>query len=467
MTGQTGNLLIIDDEENMRHMLSAMLSRQGYIVSTASDGKAGLDKLSENHFDFILCDIKMPGMDGMTFLESIQNTDHAATIIMMSAFGSIDLALKAMKLGAYDYISKPFKNDEVLLTLKKAQERERLLLENRQLKQQLEQLSGTKSYGRMIGTSRAMQTVFQLAEKVAAYDTTILITGESGTGKELMARAVHSSSHRRKGPFVAINCGGIPENLLESELFGYVKGAFTGADQDRKGLFTEAAGGTLFLDEIGELSLFMQVKLLRVLQEREIHPVGSTRVHKMDARIIAATARDLEREVTAGTFRKDLFYRLNVVHLPMPPLRDRSEDIPSLCTLFIKKFNQRMGLAVQGISNRVTQIFMNRRWPGNVRELEHVIEHAMIMCTGEETILPEHLPEKYHAQSVQTDGIGGDLSETSSIKVGRQIMEKQLITRALKSTGGNKRQASERLEISYPSLLDKIKKYQIKTPGVD
>ena len=455
MTEQMGLLLVIDDEENMRHMLSAMLKRNGYQVSTASDGQAGLTRLSENHYDFILCDIKMPGMDGMTFLKNAQKMTHAATIIMMSAFGSVDLALEAMKLGAYDYISKPFKNDEVLLTLKKAEERERLLRENRNLKQKVERLTTPKRYGRMILSSRVMQDVIQLADKVAGYDTTVLITGESGTGKELMARAVHARSRHGKGPFIPVNCGGIPENLIESELFGYVKGAFTGADRNKKGLFTEAENGTLFLDEIGELSVVLQVKLLRVLQEKEIQPVGSSKLQKMDVRIIAATAKNLEQEVERGTFREDLFYRLNVVHLLMPPLRERSEDIPSLSAHFITKFNNRMGTSVRGISNQVQKIFMTSSWPGNVRELEHVIEHAMIMA-GEGRIQPEHLPKQFRNQ----DGIG-DLSKIISIKKAQKILERRLIDRALKVTDGNKSRAAQMLEISYPSLLEKIKKYKL------
>ena len=451
MTDQIGTLLVIDDEENMRHMLSAMLTRHGYKVSTASDGQAGLTSLSENHYDFILCDIKMPGMGGMTFLKSVQKLVHAATIIMMSAFGSIDLAVEAMKLGAYDYISKPFKNDEVLLTLRKAEERERLLRENRQLKQQVEQLTAPKRYGRMIASSRAMQEVIQVADRVAGYDTTVLVTGESGTGKELMTQAIHSRSHHSEGPLIPVNCGGIPENLLESELFGHVRGAFTGADRNKKGLFAAAERGTIFLDEIGELSLSLQVKLLRVLQEKEVHPVGSEKPQKIDVRIIAATAKNLELEVQHGNFREDLFYRLNVVCLVMPPLRERTEDILSLSTHFIKIFNNRMGTAVQGISDEVQKMFMTWTWPGNVRELENVIEHAMVM-TGEGQLLPEHLPEKFRL---------GALSETISIKKAQKILERRLIDRALKATDGNKSRAAEMLEISYPSLLDKIKKYQL------
>lgn len=444
-------LLVIDDEENMCHMLSAMLTRNGYQVDTASDGQAGLKLLAEKHYDFILCDIKMPGMDGMMFLKGAQKVTHAATIIMMSAFGNIDMALETMKFGAYDYISKPFKNDEVLLTLRKAAERERLLRENRELRQQVEQLTAPKHYGRMLTASRAMLDVIRQADQVAGYDTTILVTGESGTGKELMTRAIHSRSGRGEGPFIPVNCAGIPENLLESELFGYVRGAFTGAHQNKTGLFTAAGGGTIFLDEIGDLPFVLQVKLLRVLQEKEIQPVGSNTLRKIDVRIIAATSKDLEREVENGTFREDLFYRLNVVCLVMPPLRERPEDIFPLSAHFINTFNKRMGIGVKGLSDEVRKMFMTWSWPGNVRELEHAIEHAMVM-TREDFLLPEHLPEQFRDQ---------ERTETISIKKAQKNMERCLIRRALKATGGNKSRAAEMLEISYPSLLDKIRKYQI------
>ncbi len=454
MTDRTAAILVIDDEENMRHMLSAMLSRQGYEVTTAAEGRMGLERMSESEYDFILCDIKMPGMDGMAFLKKSRSLDHGATIIMMSAFGNIDLAIDAMKLGAYDYISKPFKNDEVLLTLKKAQEREQLLRENRHLKQQVKNLEGPLRYGKMIAASRAMREVIEQADRVAGYDTTVLVTGESGTGKELMTHAIHSRSQRCRGPFVAVNCGGIPENLLESELFGYTRGAFTGADRNKKGLFATANGGTLFLDEIGELPILLQVKLLRALQEKEIQPVGAEKPVKIDARIITATAKDLEREVRNGHFREDLFYRLNVICLTMPPLRERSEDILPLCAHFLKGMNTRLGMAVEGISEEVQRAFMTWHWPGNVRELEHALEHALVMA-GEGQVLPEHLPEQFRRSSP---------SDPISIKKAQKILERRLIGRALAATGGNKSQASEMLEISYPSLLDKIKKYQIELP---
>ena len=298
-------LLIVDDEENMRHMLEAMLSRHNYEISAAEDGMQASALIQENDFDFILCDIRMPNMDGLEFLVNNIHDLSNSTVIMMSAYGSVDLALEAMKNGAYDFISKPFKTDEVLLTLKKAEEREQLKNENIQLKKVLE-IRGD-GFSDIIGTSKKIKTIIDLAEKVAPYNTTVLVTGESGTGKELIARGIHANSPRSSQPFFAINCGSIPGDLLESELFGYLKGSFTGADKNKKGLFEEADGSTLFLDEIGELPLAMQVKLLRVLQENEIRPVGSSTVKKVDVRIIAATAKSLPEEVEQGVFRQDLF----------------------------------------------------------------------------------------------------------------------------------------------------------------
>lgn len=451
MSDRVGTILVIDDEKNMRHMLSAMLKREGYEVHTAADGRMGLDRLSGQNYDFILCDVKMPVLDGMAFLEKSRDFTHQATIIMMSAFGNIDLAVDAMKLGAYDYISKPFKNDEVIMTLKKAEERESLLRENRDLKQQVKKLAGTFRYGKMIATSRAMQTVIEQADRVAPYDTTVLVTGESGTGKELITHAIHSRSHRSKGPFIAVNCGSIPDTLLESELFGYVRGAFTGADRNKKGLFASADGGTLFLDEIGELPLMLQVKLLRALQEKEIQPVGSEKPQTVDVRIITATAKDLEKEVHNGRFREDLFYRLNVICLTMPSLRDRTDDILPLCEHFAAKINRRMKTLVTGLSDDALRVFLNWRWPGNVRELEHAMEHAIVMA-GEGQIRPSHLPDQFRQK---------DSGEPISIKKAQQQLERRLIERALTATGGNKSRAAEMLEISYPSLLDKIKKYQL------
>ena len=323
-------LLVIDDEANMRHMLATVLKKADYLVDTASDGSEGLQMLEQAIYDFVLCDIKMPKMNGMEFLKSSRQKIGASTVIMMSAYGSIDTAIEAMKLGAYDYISKPFKTDEVYLTLKKAEEREGLKRENRLLRKRIKNIEGDYKFHNMVTRSKAMQSLFQMADKVAQYKTTVLIMGDSGTGKELVARGIHYSSNRAAASLVPVNCGGIPENLLESELFGHKKGAFTGADRNKKGLFQEAEGGTIFLDEIGELPLSLQVKLLRVLQENEIRPIGDSKSMKIDVRVLAATAKDLEEEVRKGRFRQDLYYRLNVMTIKLPPLCERTEDIPLL-----------------------------------------------------------------------------------------------------------------------------------------
>ncbi len=452
------HLLIIDDEENMRHMLSAMLSKSGYRVDTASNGLDALHMLDQKLYDFILCDIKMPNMDGMQFLKSARDKLHASTVIMMSAYGSIDTAIEAMKLGAYDYISKPFKSDEVHLTLKKAEERENLKKENRWLRERIQKISKENHFGSMVGKSKAMKTVFALAEKVAQYDTTVLISGESGTGKELIARAIHSLSKRSKMPLVPVNCGGIPENLLESELFGYKKGAFTGADRDKKGLFKEAEGGTIFLDEIGELPIALQVKLLRVLQESEIRPVGDSKTKKIDVRVIAATAKNLDKETREGSFREDLYYRLNVMPIKLPPLRDRSEDIPLLCQHFLERFNKRLKKNIVEVAPAAMAILLKHLWPGNVRELENVVERAVIL-TEADMILPEHLPPEMGAfpQSINM----GSFFEGYSLKTAQKILEQKLIIKALQETGGNRTKAARLLEISHPSLLSKIKAYDI------
>ena len=452
-------VLIIDDEENMRHMLSALLIDQGYSVETAADGMAGCELLDNNDFDFVLCDIKMPNMDGMEFLKAAGSAGYPATIIMMSAFGAIDTAIEAMKRGAYDFISKPFKTDEVVLVLKKAEERERLRRENIQLKEKIACLKSTPAFGCMIGKSKVMQDVFQLAEKVAQHGTTVLVTGESGTGKELVARGIHAKSPRAAQPLISINCGSVPENLVESEFFGYIKGAFTGADRDKKGLFEEADQGTLFLDEIGELPLSMQVKLLRVLQEHEVMRIGSARAKKVDVRIIAATAKDLAAQVKAGYFREDLFYRLNVINIRIPPLRDRLVDIPLLSKYFIEKITARMdGGKCLDITPAAMNLLIRHAWPGNVRELENVIERALILAE-KNIILPENLPRELGGRTGNRRL--DDLLGTLSLKQGRKILEHRLIARALHSTGGNKTKAAELLEISYPSLLAKIKKYDL------
>jgi two-component system response regulator AtoC len=451
-------LLVIDDEENMQHMLSKVLSKTGYSVETASNGHEGLKMIQSTDFDFILCDIKMPNMSGMDFLKAAHDKIRTTTVIMMSAYGTIDTAIEAMKLGAYDYISKPFKTDEVYLTLKKAEERENLRQENRQLKERIKKIEGNYNFGNLVAKSEAMQSVFQIAAKAAQYKTTVLILGGSGTGKELIARAIHYEGDRSDMPLVPVNCGGIPETLMESELFGYKKGAFTGADRNKKGLFQEAQGGTIFLDEIGELPLALQVKLLRVLQENEIRMVGDSKSMKIDVRVIAATAKDLEAEVRKGTFREDLFYRLNVLSITIPPLRHRSEDIPLLCDYFIKRFNSSLGKNINGIAPVALSRLLEYKWPGNVRELENAIERAVVLAE-DALLLPDHFSRELE-QPFGEDQLD-ELFDGHSLKAAQKLMEKKLITKALKKTDGNRTQASRLLEISHPSLLSKIKSYNI------
>lgn len=451
-------LLIVDDEENMRHMLQAMVSRHGYTVETAVDGQDALIKIAGQHFDFILCDIRMPHMDGISFLRKAGPAIQTSTVIMMSAYGTIDMALEAIKAGAYDFISKPFKTDEVLLTLKKAEERELLKQENRLLKEQIHEITTSEGFDKMVAGSKSMHSLFALARKVAPYDTTVLIIGESGTGKELVAKGIYAASPRNKKPFIAVNCGSIPGNLLESELFGYVKGAFTGADKTRKGILTEADGGTLFLDEIGELPLDMQVKLLRVLQEGEIKPVGANRTEQINVRILAATARNLEDEVRQGTFREDLFYRLNVLTIHIPPLRERPEDIPLLCNHFIKKFNRTLGRDITSITPEAMARLLTHAWPGNVRELENIIQRGIVLAE-DQTIGLEQLPP-YLVQTIPAECFE-QFFTGFSLKEAQKIMEEKIIAKALQETKGNRVQASKLLEISYPSLLSKIKDYKI------
>jgi two-component system response regulator AtoC len=448
MTAKTPEkrLLVIDDEENMQHMLSKVLGKTGYIVETASNGHEGLKRIQSTDFDFILCDIKMPNMSGMDFLKAARDKISTTTVIMMSAYGTIDTAIEAMKLGAYDYISKPFKTDEVYLTLKKAEERENLRQENRLLKERIKKIEGNYNFGKLVAKSNAMQSVFQIAAKAAQYKTTVLILGGSGTGKELIARAIHYEGDRSNMPLVPVNCGGIPETLMESELFGYKKGAFTGADRNKKGLFQEAE------------PLALQVKLLRVLQENEIRMVGDSKSMKIDVRVIAATAKDLEEEARKGTFREDLFYRLNVLSIAIPPLRDRSEDIPLLCEHFIKRYNSRLGKDINGIAPAALSRLLEYKWPGNVRELENAIERAVVLAE-DALLLPDHFPPELGRQS-GNDQLD-ELFDGHSLKAAQKLMEKKLITKALKKTDGNRTHAARLLEISHPSLLSKIKSYGI------
>ena len=452
-------VLVVDDEINMRHMLQVMLTKAGYFADAAGDGFEALEKLEKGEFDLVLCDVKMPRMDGMTFLTQAREKHPEGTFIMMSAYGNIDDALEAMKIGAYDYISKPFKTDEVLLTLKKADERERLKAENLSLQKKIKRIEQKYSFGNIIARSEAMRHVFDLVSKVADHKTSILVTGESGTGKDLIARAIHQSGNRAPAPMVSINCGGIPENLLESELFGYKRGAFTDAVKDKPGRFEEADGGTLLLDEIGEMPLSLQVKLLRVLQEGEITPLGGVGSKKIDVRVIAATSKDLQKEVETEKFREDLFYRINVMTIHLPALRERRGDIPLLVGYFIEMFNQKLKKDIEGLSSEAMPILMGYGWPGNIRELENVIERAVLLAKGR-WITPEDLPPSVTSDqnippSLVPDGI-------LSLKKASKLVEKDLIFKALDLTGGNRTQAAKILEISRPNLISKIKDYKLE-----
>jgi two-component system response regulator AtoC len=456
MTKSGKGVLIIDDEKNMRHMLQVMLNKEGYLAEAAADGIEGLSRMDEKDFDFILCDLRMPRMDGLAFLAKAREKYPEKTFIMMSAYGTLDIALESMRIGAYDYISKPFKADEVLFTLKKAEERERLKQENLRLQDRIRRIEQKYSFGNIVARSEIMASVFDLVNKVADHKTTVLITGESGTGKELIAKAVHSGGARAMYPMVSINCGGIPETLLESELFGYKKGAFTDAFRDKPGLFENADKGTVFLDEIGELPLSLQVKLLRVLQEEEITPLGATASRKIDVRVIAATSKDLKKEVEEGRFREDLFYRINVMPINLPPLRERRGDIPLLVGHFIDLFNKKLNKDIEGPSSEAMSALMGHRWQGNIRELENVIERAMILAK-DRLITPSELPSSitsYHEISPLAEP-----GDTLSIKKATRNLEKKLIQKVLELTKGNRSKAAGILEISRPILIAKIKQY--------
>lgn len=459
-------VLIVDDEENLRHILSIILTKEGYKVGAVKNGREALSCLERSIYDTILCDIRMPVMDGIAFLKAARSQESAVrsetTIIMMSAYGTIDDAVEAMKLGAYDYISKPFKSDEVILTIRKAEERERLRRENRELREVVK-----KDYGvtGIITKNEEMLNILSTVKKVADYRTTVLITGESGTGKELIARALHYNGSRASNPFVAVNCGAIPENLLESEFFGHLKGAFTDAVRSKKGLFEEADGGTLFLDEIGELPFHLQVKLLRVLQEEEIMRIGDTKPIKVSVRIVAATVKELAMEVREGRFREDLFYRLNVLPIHLPPLRERPEDIPALSSHFLGKYKERHGIKVGSVSPEAMKVLMDYPWPGNVRELENAIERSVLLSEGN-NISASALPLVLSGKRVSgSSGIGlktGIPVDNLSIKKAARAMEEDLIKKALEKAHGNRTHAAELLEISHRALLYKIKEYGIR-----
>ena len=450
-------ILVVDDEPGLRSVLSTILREEGHELTTAFDGIAALEALEKESVDLILCDVRMPRLDGLSFLTRYRERDGRAIVIMMSAYLDDEAALEAMRRGAYDYIPKPFRADQVVLIVRKAIERERLRSEVQRLRDELQIVRGSDE---IIGRSDEMRELQALAQKAARHPTTVLITGESGTGKELIARLVHRQSPRAERPFVAVNCGAIPEALLESELFGHVKGAFTGATGARSGLFEEADGGTILLDEIGELPGALQVKLLRAIQEGKIRRVGDNTERSVDVRIIAATSRDLEVEVAENRFRSDLFYRLNVVRLHLPPLRERRQDIADIAKHFVAMYAARLGLGVRSISQAAIRALMEHDWPGNVRELENVIERGLVSVDGQE--LDEGHVALILARPVSSAAQpAGD--EDLSVKRRTAALEETLIRRALEKTGGNRTRAALLLDLSHRALLYKIREYGLQS----
>jgi two-component system, NtrC family, response regulator AtoC len=456
-------VLIIDDEEGVRSSLGLLLGDEGYETWAAADANEALEHARCASFQVVLCDVRMRGRSGLDLLPDLIALQPDAIVLVMSAYGDVQQAIEAVRRGAYDYLAKPFQADELMLAIRKAQEREQLRRENRNLRRELGAGRGSRA---IVAASDIMKEVVELVQRAAEYKTTVLITGESGVGKEVVARTIHDLSERAEQPFVAINCGAIPEQLLESEFFGHARGAFTGASEAKPGLFREADGGTLFLDEIGELPHALQVKLLRVLQEEEVRAVGEPKPVNVDVRIVAATARELEREVAEERFRADLFYRLNVFRILVPPLRERPQDIPVLADTLLESLAQRVGKPVRPVRGEVLEALCSYGWPGNVRELENCLERALILARGDEItldVLPIVSQQRSAPSIAQVSPYGVESSdEDLSIKRRGRALEERLIRLALERTGGNRTQASRILEISARALQYKIKEYAVE-----
>jgi two-component system response regulator PilR (NtrC family) len=453
MASPKARLLVVDDEQSMREFLESFLRREGYDVSTAADVDTALSYLESDEIDLVITDMQMPEKTGLDLILEARELSPETAMVMITGFGTTDSAISAMREGAYDYLTKPFKVDELRIVIEKALEKKLLSNENHRLKEELRSQSRSRN---IIGHSRVMQEVYELIGQVAETKTNVLVYGESGTGKELVARAIHDQSPRSGKPFVAINCGAIPENLIESELFGHVKGAFTGALQNKDGLFEAATGGTLFLDEIGELSHPLQVKLLRALQEKSIRRVGDTADRKIDVRIVSATNRRLEDEVAAGRFREDVYYRLNVIQLTLPPLRDRPEDIPLLAQHFIRRFADEIGKEVEGMDGEAFDMLSTYGFPGNVRELENLIERAVALARGPvigTALLPPTVTANPSAGPIsRIDDEGVDLEALVA------TYERSLLSEALSKTGGIKKKAARLLGISFRSFRYRLEK---------
>jgi DNA-binding NtrC family response regulator len=451
-----GRILVADDEEIMRDVLSDLLSSESYAVDLAENGSQALEMMREKDYGVLLLDLMMPDMDGLQVLEELKKTENAPIAIVLTAYGSIDRAVRATKLGAFDFIAKPLKNDELLLAIKNAMEHRCLVEENQRLRKTFRE---RYHFHNIIGKSAAMQQIYDLIEQVAPRRSTILIQGESGTGKEMVAKAIHISSGRADAPFIAINCGNIPSELLESELFGHVRGAYTGATSTKRGLFEAANGGTLFLDEVATISMEMQAKLLRVIQEREFRRLGGLENIKVDVRIIAATNIDLQTAVRQGAFRDDLYYRLNVIAIKIPPLRERCEDIPLLSEHFIKKYGEENGRNSFPLEPSALKVLMDYDWPGNVRELENVIERAVVLSPGN-SIRADLFPKSMAASFAETAGLLAQDGDSLREKVGN--FEKSLIMAALEKTDWNQKKAAQMLSVNATTLSEKLKRFKIR-----
>jgi DNA-binding NtrC family response regulator len=455
-------ILIVDDEEGMRRFLSIMLAKEGYDVLAVASGADALREFEKNVFHVVLSDIKMPGMSGIELLKGIRSLDPGVAVIMMTAYASLDTAIEAVNQGADHYFVKRAKNDEIKFVIRRALEMRRLTSENKFLRHELK---STLRPREIIGESPRIREVFETVRKVARSDSTVLLCGESGTGKELFAREIHAASRRASGPFVSINCGALPESLLESELFGHVKGSFTGAIRDKEGLFCVARGGTFLLDEVGETSLAIQVKLLRILQEREIIPVGGSKPIKVDVRVVAATNADLEKEVERGSFRPDLFYRLNVIPILLPPLRKRREDIPLLVDHFLRQYCRIAERPLMSVDAETIRALCDYAWPGNVRELENVIERSVILEEGNRLTLdslPERIVQGVRAR-VEERGFPG--AGASGVLQTLEDVEREYLTHVLDETGWQKKKASRILGINSSTLYRKIQRYGLEPEG--
>jgi two-component system, NtrC family, response regulator PilR len=453
-------VLVVDDEQSMRDLLAIMLRQAGYDVVVADGGEAAIEILKAESFELVVTDLRMRKVDGMSVLKAAKQLSPRTVVLVVTAYASTETAVEAMKLGAYDYVTKPFKLDELKVTVANALERRRLQEENLALKRQLRRERGFENF---VGRSRSILDVFETIRKTADSGSTVMITGESGTGKELVAQALHWESSRRAGPFVSVNCGAVPEALMESELFGHVKGAFTGAVANTEGLFSAADGGTLFLDEITEIPHTVQVKLLRAIQERQVRRVGDTRDVKVDVRLIAASNRELGRAVADGLLREDLFYRLNVIPVHLPPLRDRREDVPLLVAHFIKKLSAEVGRTVKGVSPEALQVLEQYHWPGNIRELENVIERAIVLGSSEQLeadALPANLRERRdrHDVPLELPMEGLDLEAVLD------RIEHRYMQLALERVGGVQTRAAELLRVSFRQFRYKLQKFQQRRP---